>query len=294
MRLLTFIHDGQSRFGALVNEGVVDLSAAQETGMRDRAAPASLADLITAGPDVWARLSEALEVGAYSRFTLPLNDVKLAAPILPPKIVAIGLNYADHVREQGGTLPDHPIVFAKFPTSVIGPGDAIRWEPALSDSIDWEAELAVVIGRTARRVSAAAAYEHVFGYTIANDVTARNLQNADGQFVRGKSLDTFCPLGPWIVTRDEMPEPHGLAIRCRVNGEIMQDSSTDQLIFGVPTLIEFLSRAFTLLPGDIILTGTPPGVGTFRKPPLYLRSGDAVEVEIEGIGVLRNICRADT
>ena len=151
-----------------------------------------------------------------------------------------------------------------------------------------------MIGRTARRVAAADAYDYVFGYTCANDVTARDIQRDDGQWVRGKSLDTFCPLGPWIVTRDEIPEPHGLQIRCRVNGETVQDSHTDQLIFDIPTLIEFLSRSFTLLPGDIILTGTPPGVGHFRNPPRYLQDGDTVEIQVERIGVLRNTCRTES
>jgi 2-keto-4-pentenoate hydratase/2-oxohepta-3-ene-1,7-dioic acid hydratase in catechol pathway len=217
----------------------------------------------------------------------------LAAPVQPSKICAIGLNYLDHVLEGGRKPPERPVLFAKLPTSVIGPGAAIAWEPALSDKIDFEAELAVVIGRSARRVRAADAYDYVFGYTCANDVTARDLQETDGQWVRAKSFDTFCPLGPWIVTRDEVPEPHGLPIRCEVNGETVQASSTDQLIFRIPALIEFLSRAFTLLPGDVILTGTPPGVGHYRTPPRYLRDGDVVAVAIEGIGALVNTCRVE-
>ncbi|MCX7671451.1 MAG: fumarylacetoacetate hydrolase family protein, partial [Anaerolineae bacterium] len=199
----------------------------------------------------------------------------------------------DHVLEGGRKPPERPVLFAKLPTSVIGPGDEIRWEPALSDKVDFEAELAVVIGRTARRVKAAEAYDYVFGYTCANDVTARDLQDTDGQWVRSKSLDTFCPVGPWIVTRDEIPEPHGLPIRCQVNGEVVQQSTTDMLIFRIPFLIEFLSRAFTLLPGDLILTGTPPGVGHYRKPPRYLRDGDVVTVTVERIGALTNICRTE-
>ena len=211
----------------------------------------------------------------------------------PSKICAIGLNYLDHVLEGGRPIPKSPVLFAKLPSAVIGPGDTIRWEPALSDKIDWEAELAVVIGRTARRVRAADAYDHVFGYTCADDVSARDLQDRDGQWTRAKSLDTFCPLGPWIVTRDEVSDPHSLPIRCTVNGEVVQNSNTDQLIFRVPELIEFLSRAFTLLPGDIILTGTPPGVGHYRNPPRYLQDGDTVMVEIEGIGALVNVCRTE-
>jgi 2-keto-4-pentenoate hydratase/2-oxohepta-3-ene-1,7-dioic acid hydratase in catechol pathway len=285
MRLLTFLHEGQTRVGALHGEQVIDLTAA--------AAISDMASLIAAGPDAWTRLARDLAARDRSAYARPLAGLKLGPPVRPSKIVAIGQNYFDHVREQNAALPERPIIFAKFPTAVIGPGDEIRWDPGLSDQIDWEAELAVVIGRSARRVAARDAYDYVFGYTVANDVTARDLQKGDGQWVRGKSLDTFCPLGPWIVTRDEVPEPHGLPIRTRVNGRVMQDSRTDQLIFRIPELIEFITRAFTLLPGDIILTGTPPGVGAFRKPPVFLRDGDVVTVEVEGIGALTNPCRVE-
>ncbi len=287
MRLLVFEEDGARRLAALVGEQVVDLAAAGLT------AAADMRELIEAGPAEWDRLSRALVFDDWRPFMRPLAGLKLAAPVLPSKIVAIGQNYFDHVREQNAAMPERPIIFAKFPTTVIGPGDEIRWAPSLSDQIDWEAELAVVIGRPARRVAAAKAADYVFGYTVANDVTARDLQRGDGQWVRGKSLDTFCPLGPWIVTADEMPEPHGLPIRTRVNGVVMQDSRTDQLIFRIPALIEFITAAFTLLPGDIILTGTPPGVGAFRKPPVFLKDGDVVTVEVEGIGALTNRCRTE-
>lgn len=210
----------------------------------------------------------------------------------PQKICAIGLNYADHCREQGLEPPKSPILFAKYPSAIVGPGDEITWDPALTSQVDWEAELGVVIGETARHVPAARAYDHLAGYLCANDVTARNLQKGDGQYTRGKSLDTFCPLGPYLVSRDAVPDPHRLSIRLRVNGVLKQDSSTSNLIFKVPELVEFLSRAFTLYPGDVILTGTPPGVGMHRKPPEFLQDGDRVEVEIEGLGRLENRCRA--
>jgi 2-keto-4-pentenoate hydratase/2-oxohepta-3-ene-1,7-dioic acid hydratase in catechol pathway len=285
MRLLTFEDRGVRRLGALVGEQVVDLAAAGAVTAAD------MRGLLEAGPAAWAELAGDLASRDCAPFARPLAGLKLDAPVRPSKIVAIGQNYFDHVREQNAALPERPIIFAKFPTTIIGAGDEIRWEPALSEQIDWEAELAVVIGRPARRVRAEDAYEYVFGYTVANDVTARDLQRGDGQWVRGKSLDTFCPLGPWIVSRDELPEPHGLPIRTRVNGETVQDSRTDQLIFRIPTLIEFISRAFTLLPGDIILTGTPPGVGAYRKPPRFLKDGDVVTVEVAGIGALTNPCR---
>jgi len=208
----------------------------------------------------------------------------------PSKVVAMGLNYMDHCREQNIEPPKEPIIFAKFPSAVVGPGAAIRWDPALTQQVDYEAELAVVMGRTARRVSAAEALDYVAGYTICNDVSARNLQFGDGQWVRGKSLDTFCPLGPWLVTRDEIPDPHNLAIRCTVNGDVLQDSTTAEVIFRVDQLIEFISRAFSLLPGDVIATGTPDGVGVFRSPQIFLQDGDVVTVEIEGLGQLTNPC----
>ena len=293
MRLLTYLADGERRLGALVGDQVVDLAAAQAARTGGSGAIAEMRALIAAGPDVWARLASDLATNDLSAFSRPLAETKLAAPVQPSKICAIGLNYLDHVLEGGRPIPQSPVLFAKLPSAVIGPGDTICWEPALSDKIDWEAELAVVIGRTARRVRAADAYDYVFGYTCADDVSARDLQDRDGQWTRAKSLDTFCPLGPWIVTRDEVPDPHSLPIRCTVNGEVVQNSNTDQLIFRVPELIEFLSRAFTLLPGDIILTGTPPGVGHYRNPPRYLQDGDTVAVEIEGIGALVNVCRTE-
>ncbi len=292
MRLLTFVGEGGPRLGALTSagDGVVDLAEAQQAFAGRPAAISTLRDLIEAGPAVWTRLAADLASADVASFTRPLAGLRLMAPVQPSKIMAIGLNYLDHVLEGGRKPPERPVLFAKFPTAVIGPGDAICWEPALSDKIDWEAELAVVIGRTARRVRAEDAIGYIFGYTAANDVTARDIQQGDGQWVRGKSLDTFCPLGPWVVTADEIPDPHTLPIRCIVNGEVMQSSNTDQLIFRIPVLIEFLSRAFTLLPGDVILTGTPPGVGQYRTPPRFLRAGDRVTVEIDGIGALTNSC----
>jgi 2-keto-4-pentenoate hydratase/2-oxohepta-3-ene-1,7-dioic acid hydratase in catechol pathway len=223
---------------------------------------------------------------------LPLAQVRLAPPIgQPGKILAMGLNYMDHVEESRGTVPKVPLVFAKFPSSVTGPRDPIVWKSAVTGKVDFEAELAVVIGREVSGVSEEEAREAVFGYMCANDVSARDLQFGDGQWVRGKSLDTFCPIGPWIVTPEEIPDPHDLAIRCLVNGVVMQESSTNRMIFRIPYLISFLSRHFTLFPGDLILTGTPHGVGAFRNPPVYLRDGDEVVVEIERIGRLANPCR---
>jgi len=218
----------------------------------------------------------------------PLQGARLTAPLRPGKVVAIGLNYLDHIRESGLERPARPLVFAKFPTSVIGPDEPIRIDRSLTERVDWEVELAVVVGRKMRDVPATDALAHVFGYTVGNDVSARDLQFGDGQWVRGKSLDTFCPLGPVVVTADEVPDPQSRGLRTRVNGETVQDSSTAEMVFGVAELLAFCSRSFTLEPGDVVLTGTPWGCGEFMDPPRSLSGGDVVEVEVDGIGTLRN------
>jgi 5-carboxymethyl-2-hydroxymuconate isomerase len=203
----------------------------------------------------------------------------------PGKVVAIGLNYMDHIRESGMEVPARPLVFAKFPTSVIAHEQEIRIPRAVTERVDWEVELAAVIGARARSVSVEDALGHVRGYTVANDVSARDLQLADGQWVRAKSIDTFCPLGPEVVALDD---PQSLRLMTRVNGELVQDSSTAEMVFGVAELISFCSHSFTLEPGDVILTGTPWGCGEFMSPKRSLSHGDVVECEIERIGVLRN------
>lgn len=220
---------------------------------------------------------------------VPLANVRLGPPIRDPgKIVAVGLNYRDHAAEGQLEVPAEPVVFAKFPSSIVGPDDEIQWDRGLTDAVDYEAELAVVIGRRARDVSVTSALDHVFGYTCLNDVSARDLQFGDGQWVRGKSLDTFCPLGPWIVTADEIPDPQALRISCALSGEVVQEASTGDMLFSVAELVSRLSASFTLEPGDIVATGTPSGVGWFRDPRRLLREGDEVVVSIEMIGELRN------
>ncbi len=217
--------------------------------------------------------------------------MKLALSTRPGKIICVGLNYLDHAIESNMAVPTSPILFSKFPSSVIWHGDTVII-PQGSTQTDYEAELAVVIGRRASRVSAAEAMDYVLGYTCLNDVSARDFQFADGQWQRGKACDTFAPVGPWVVTKDEISDPHALRIQLRLNGETMQDSNTTQLIFKIPQLVEFISTYVTLEPGDMIATGTPPGVGFARKPPVYLKAGDRMEVEIEGIGVLANTVAA--
>ncbi len=247
-----------------------------------------MAELIRAGAEGLARARTATDSPQ------PFDLEMLAAPLTSPsKIMAIGRNYADHALESKSAIPERPMLFAKFPSTIIGPGAEVSWNPALTAKVDFEAELAVIIGKTARRVPETEALNYVFGYTCANDVTARDLQKGDGQWVRGKSLDTFCPLGPWLVTADEVPNPQNLGIRCLVNGQKMQESHTSKMIFGVAYLISYLSQVFTLLPGDILLTGTPDGVGAYREPPIFLKEGDVMVVEVDGVGRLVNRCRTE-
>jgi 2-keto-4-pentenoate hydratase/2-oxohepta-3-ene-1,7-dioic acid hydratase in catechol pathway len=205
----------------------------------------------------------------------------------PRKIVCVGLNYRDHAAEGGREAPAEPLLFAKLPTALIEPGEAIVLPPE-DDHVDSEAELAVVIGVAGRRIPRASALDHVAGYTVANDVSARTLQRKDGQWLRAKSFDTFCPVLPALVGTEELGDASGLRVTQRLNGETLQDANTDDFLFDVPTLIAHASAAFTLEPGDLILTGTPSGVGVYRDPPIAMRAGDRVEVEVERIGVLKN------
>jgi 2-keto-4-pentenoate hydratase/2-oxohepta-3-ene-1,7-dioic acid hydratase in catechol pathway len=223
---------------------------------------------------------------------LLMNQVQVLNPIgRPGKIVCVGLNYMDHCRETNTLPPERPLLFTKFTTSMIGPNEDIVWNPDLTNQVDFEAELGVVISKTCRQVEEKDALAYVAGYTAANDVSARDIQLGDGQWVRGKSLDTFCPLGPVFATCDEIPDPQNLTIRSFLNGEVMQDSNTKEMIFPISQIVSFCSRAFTLEPGDLILTGTPHGVGMGRDPKIYMQDGDLIMVEIEGIGQLENRCR---
>lgn len=217
-----------------------------------------------------------------------LGDVKLLAPVpRPPKLICVGLNYRDHAQEVGLEIPKVPTIFSKFSSAVIGPGEPIVL-PRVSEKPDYEAEFAFVIGRGGRYIPASSAMEHVFGYTIVNDVSARDFQMATSQWLMGKTFDTFAPMGPWIVTADEIADPHALDISLEIGGETLQESNTRELIFKIPELIEFISKVVTLEPGDVVITGTPAGVGFSRKPPRFLRPGDEVAIYVHGIGMLRN------
>ena len=232
--------------------------------------------------------SAALQYAKDQGWLVPRSDAYWFAPVpRPGKLICIGLNYRDHAKEANLPVPEKPILFSKFSSAVIAPGEPVVI-PRTSQKVDYEAELAVVIGRRAKHVTADRAYDYVLGYTAFNDVTARDFQFADGQWQRGKSCDTFAPMGQTIVTTDTIPDPQKLSIKLTLNGETMQDSNTDQMIFSVPRLIEFISESITLEPGDVIATGTPAGVGFARKPPVFLKPGDQMEIYIEGMGGLGN------
>lgn len=270
--------------GVVLGERVVSLAGA---GYRD------LIAVMAAGEDARARI----ENWAYNppaEAVAPLESVRLLAPVpRPPKFVCVGLNYRDHAIESNMEIPKVPTIFNKFPSVVIGPGDDIVL-PKVSTRPDYEAELAFVIGRGGRAIPASRWQDHVFGYTIVNDVSARDYQLATSQWLMGKTFDTFAPMGPWIVSAGDIPDPHTLDISLTIGGETLQNSNTRELIFRIPELVEYLSRVVTLEPGDVVATGTPSGVGFARKPPRYLKGGDEVTVKIQGIGELRNPVVAET
>jgi 2-keto-4-pentenoate hydratase/2-oxohepta-3-ene-1,7-dioic acid hydratase in catechol pathway len=247
--------------------------------------------VVPMGPDLAGYLATGHAEGDGE--PIPLDRLRLLAPVpRPGKIVCVGLNYRDHAEETGQAIPEEPVLFAKFANSVLGPDDTIHVPPFVEQP-DYEAELGVVIGRPARRVDEADALEHVAGYTCVNDISARDLQFRSSQWLLGKAIDGFCPIGPWLVTGDEVGDPQTLGIRCTVDEEVLQESSTKQMIFGVAALIAFISRTITLEPGDLIATGTPPGVGMARTPQRWLRDGERMTVEIERIGALTNTVRMD-
>lgn len=301
MKLVTFVAGGETRWGAARGDTVIDMNLARAMflaarGLEVRYLANDALDFIRQGEPALDAANETLEfLGSrvVDGIVFQADAVRLRAPLLnPPKIVAIGLNYHAHQVEQDKyPIPAFPVLFPKFPTAIIGPGEAITWDPALTGQVDYEAELGVVIGQRARNVAAGDALEYVFGYCNLNDISARDLQfdeRGAQQWTRGKSLDTFCPIGPYIVTRDEVPDPQHLAIRCLVNDEVMQDANTSDMVATVAQLIEFISHGITLVPGDMIATGTPPGIGMYRNPPRYLKPGDRVQMQVAGLGRLTN------
>ncbi|XP_071445139.1 oxaloacetate tautomerase fahd2, mitochondrial [Hetaerina americana] len=284
MKFLQFSHGKDSTLKLGVQDGkhVIDLSSA------DPAIPNNLLDFLRGGESMLATAKRSMS--KEKKCIYNLSEVSIKAPIIgPDKVVCVGMNYSDHCKEQNAPIPEEPVIFNKFPSSIIGPYDPIPF-PTTSKAIDWEVELALVVAKKGKNIPIESAMEYVFGYSVAHDITARDWQRNKngGQWLLGKSMDGFCPLGPCVVTRDEIADPYSLPICLTVNNIVKQNGNTSNIIHRVDAIIAFISRFFTLLPGDVILTGTPPGVGHFRKPPEYLKVGDEVECEIEGIGKIRN------
>ncbi|KAG8574705.1 hypothetical protein GDO81_009282 [Engystomops pustulosus] len=284
MRLIQFQSSGSAshRIGLeLDGDKVIDLNAF------DPSLPRGMREFLEGGDATLQIAKRALESGQH---VLSRSQLSILAPITnPEKVICVGMNYVDHCLEQNVPVPKEPIIFSKFPSSIVGPYDSIVL-PAESQEVDWEVELAFVIGKRGKNIKEQDAMEHVAGFTVAHDVSARDWQMRKNgkQWLLGKTFDTFCPLGPALVTKDSVSDPHNLGIRCRVNRNLVQDSNTNQMVFKTEALIAWVSKFVTLNPGDLFLTGTPPGVGVFRKPAVYLKAGDVVECEIDELGLIRN------
>ncbi len=311
MRLVTFETGGEVRFGALQGDYIVDLVEADRasrrmqnqasSGLDPAAFPTSVLDFLNAGEAARQRAAQALAFAQDPENLRALvrvgsavapSQVRFLPPVpRPGKIFCLGRNYREHAAEMGGEAPEYPMLFAKFANTLIGHGQPIVL-PAVSDKVDYEAELAVVIGRRGHNISEETALDYVAGYSVFNDVSVRDWQKRTLQWLQGKTFDGTGPMGPALVTRDEVKDPHALGIALRLNGQVMQCANTSQFIFPIPAVIHYISQIATLEPGDVIATGTPSGVGFARKPPVFLKAGDMVEVEIESIGVLRNAVAA--
>lgn len=282
MRLASIETWAGPRAAVLTGDSLIDIHAT------DANLPSNLRQILDGGPELLQAVADLANRPNAVRNVV--SHVKWHAPIVDPrKIICVGLNYKDHAAESGSPIPKDPVLFSKYPTALIGHGETIVL-PRVSQEVDYEAELVIVIGKKGRHITAKNALDHVAGYTVGHDVSARDWQlKKDGkQWMVGKTFDTFAPCGPYLVTRDEVPDAQKLPIQLRLNGQTMQKSNTEQMIFGVAELLTYISQVMTLEPGDLIYTGTPPGVGNARKPPVFLKDGDVVEVEIEGLGVLRN------
>ncbi len=289
MKIARYDHSRKECYGIVDNQQYLSLpELAKHFGEN---LPPLLQDFVAQGEssrDVARKLHAKAQGSRIFDFYAPISEVSLLAPIpSPPKIICLGLNYLDHAAETGKTVPKDPIIFMKPRTAIIGPDQKIV-RPSFVRKLDYEGELAVVIGKRAKKVPASIAKNYVFGYTVFNDISAREIQFGDGQWTRGKSFDTFAPMGPWIVTNDQLPNTENLSIRTWVNGELRQDSSTRNMAFKIEEIIQQLSGVMTLEPCDVIATGTPAGVGFAMNPPRFLKPGDVVRIEIEGIGVLKN------
>ncbi len=312
MKLLTFVAGPAQRVGALVNETVVDVTVAcaaalaaeghpRPEGVAAAILPPDMREILQGGDAALEAVHRGVRFAAArlpgagdavgpggARMFYPLKAVRLRPPVPnPQKVVCIGLNYRDHCEEQGIELPKVLMTFPKFADAVIGPDDPILI-PRGCEQLDWEVELVVVVGRRARYVAPEEAFRYVAGYTVGNDVSARDFQFADKQVMRGKACETFAPMGPYLVLPDEVPDPHTLKVESRLNGKVMQSSTTANLVHKIPAILAWVTKHLTLQPGDCVMTGTPSGVGIFRKPPVFMKPGDIIEMEIQGLGVLRN------
>lgn len=308
MKLVTYRNAGETRIGSMEGERVVDLNFAYRAQLESEGAlrakqiaeafvPANMVEFLQGGKKSLEIAKKAVAYALGHAHTIPypvihhVTDVKIEAPVLNPgKMICVGHNYREHILEMKREIPEFPVLFSKHPNTIIGPQDDIPLFP-ISEQLDYEAEFAFVIGKRARNVSQADALDYVAGYTIANDITYRDLQRRTIQWLQGKSVDGSAPLGPWLVTTDEIPDPSGLELVLTVNGEERQRSNTANLVFTVQRLVEFLSGLMTLEPGDVVLTGTPGGVGFAREPQQFLKDGDVVRIEIDKIGVLENRVR---
>lgn len=282
MKLITYQSDGSPKLGAIVDGRAIALRTL------DNLLPASMIELLAAGEAGMTKASAALAKADPAADGQPLDNVTLLPPVVRPgKVIALGRNYAAHAKEGGAEPPEYPMLFHKTHTSLIGAGGTVCI-PAGTNRVDYEAELAVIIGKTCKNVEEADAFDYIAGYCCANDVTARDWQRLTTQFTAGKMVDTFGPLGPALVTKDEVPDPGNLSIKSTLNGNVMQDGNTKMMIFSVPFLVSYISKISMLEPGDVILTGTPEGVGYARKPPVYMKEGDVITIEVEGLGTLTN------
>ncbi len=303
MKLITFTENGYTRIGALEGEQVIDLHAAFIVKLQSQGKirakqiakayiPPEMTSFLQGGEESMDYAKQSVDYALNNESEVPLifnrSQVKIEAPVLNPgKMICVGHNYREHILEMGRELPTHPVVFAKFANTVIGPEDDIPFYP-ISDQLDYEAEFAFVVGKQARNVSEEDALDYVAGYTICNDVTYRDIQRRTLQWLQGKAVDGTAPMGPWLMTSDELTDPSGLDISLTVNGEERQRSNTGNLVFSVQRLVQFLSELMTLEPGDVILTGTPGGVGVARNPQTFLKDGDVVKIVVDKVGVLEN------
>jgi 2-keto-4-pentenoate hydratase/2-oxohepta-3-ene-1,7-dioic acid hydratase in catechol pathway len=295
MKLLSVITAEGPRLAAKLDSGILIFSDVDKLLSEDKGSlPLTLQEALAADKDfsqIVSRLQAVIANSRVNQYVRPEGEVKIARPFVPGNVICVGLNYKDHAEESNIALPKQPVLFAKWTGAMIGPNDPIVL-PLDTKEVDYEAELAVVIGRECSGVRSEDALDYVAGYTCLNDVSARDFQRGDGQWVRAKSQDTFGPFGPYLVTKDDVPDPQTLNITCSVNGRVLQNSNTSKMIFSVRDLIAFISRGVTLRPGDVISTGTPHGVGFAHKPPVFLKAGDQVIVEIESIGQLSNPVKA--